>query len=141
MRQVCALPFPADADDIEARLPVLQLVARQVVESGSGNLPLLPGIDGCQWITEGCAGVRAHLDEDQRVAIERNQIDLAEGGTIILGNNSITLRREKFLGFTLSLLTEITPPLTSTHARRVAESTLVDQGHGRAHRQYGGMFR
>ena len=70
MGEVRPLPFPTNADHVKTRRPAMQTVARQVVERGFGDLPLLTRSDGLQRIPKGLASMRADLHEDDREVIE-----------------------------------------------------------------------
>ena len=104
MGEVRPLPCPPNADHVKTRLPAMQTVARQVVERGFGDLPLLTRSDGLQRIPKGLASMRAHLHEDDREVIEGNEVYFTERRAVISGNDRIALGTQKLLGFTLSVL-------------------------------------
>jgi len=141
MGEVRPLPFPTNADHVKTRRPAMQTVARQVVECGFGDLPLLTRSDGLQRIPKGLASVRADLHEDDREVIEGNEVYFTERRAVISGNDRIALGTQKLLGFTLSVLPKVTSSLADTHISRVTESAPDDQGQGGARPRLAPLFR
>ena len=141
MGEVRPFPFPTNADHIKPRRPAMQTVARQVVERGFGDLPLLTRSDGLQRIPKGLASMRAHLHEDDREVIEGNEVYFTERRAVISGNDRIALGTQKLLGFTLSVLPKVTSSLADTHISRVTESAPNDQGQGGAQPRLAPLFR
>ena len=104
MRDLGLLRFPANPNHIKARLTVLQVMPQEIMQRRLGDLTLFARIHGFQRITKLRTTMAAYLYEYDRVAIQGNEIDFAKRGPIILGDNRIVLRSEKFFRFTLPRL-------------------------------------
>ncbi len=85
------------------------------MQGGLRDLSLLAGIDRGQRIAKGRTCMGTHLDEDDRVLIQGNQINFTERGAIIFRDDGIALSSEKLLGFALALLPALTPSLACLH--------------------------
>src|SRR5690348_5118551 len=98
MSQAWILPFPTNTDHIKPRLTAMQAVTGEVVQSGLGDLPLFAGVDRRQWIAKGLTCMGAHLDKDDRLSIQGNEVNLSERGTVIFRDDGIALSRKKLFG-------------------------------------------
>src|SRR5690348_12938564 len=96
----------ADADYVEAGVPVVPPARRDEVPGDARQLRLLPAVDGL----ERCAGTRSapapHLDEHDHAAIERDEIDLAGAAAVVARHDRVTLGAEKRLRHRLAFAPE-----------------------------------
>src|SRR5690348_17097282 len=76
---LAAVVGPDDRDDVEAGAPIEEVVFLEELEGGEGEPALLLGSDG---LGGGPRAAGLDLDEDDRVAVARDQVDLAERGPV-----------------------------------------------------------
>jgi len=97
------------------------------VQGGFRDLALLAQIDRLKRITKGISRVGPYLDKDDRVALQRDQVNFAEGRAVILGEDSIALGRKKFFRLSLSLLSAFASFSAYLHGSKVTEGAPRDQ--------------
>jgi hypothetical protein len=100
-----------DADDVEPRRPLVPATRRQEVARHPPDLRLLPAVDGFERGPEPAARAGAHLDEHDRVAVERDDVDLAGAAAEVPHDHAPAEARHERRRHVLAAPARLPPPV------------------------------
>jgi hypothetical protein len=81
-------------------------VTQEIVLGDAGDLPALVARDRVEGRAEALAAAALDLDEDDRAAIEGDQVDLAELARVVALQDRVALAAQMLLGGVLALRAE-----------------------------------
>src|SRR5439155_19264228 len=104
-----------DAHHVEPCVAVVPAARREEVAGDAHHLRLLAADDGFERRAGGGPAPGPHLDEDEHVAVEGDQVDLAGAAAIVPVHDRVAAGAQELLGHRLPAPPELPPPI---HGRR-----------------------
>lgn len=103
---------PGNADNVEPRVPLVQLVLVQKKLRRPNHLALFARLHRFERRAEAMVGAGLHFDEDDHFAVEHDQIHLAGLAAIVALDQLVALFSEKSLGDFFAFLSQPFPKET-----------------------------
>src|SRR5207253_4348139 len=105
----------ADPHHVEARVAIVPAARREEVACDAHHLRLLAADHRFERGAGDGAATAPHLDEDEHVAVEGDQVDLAGAAAVVPGHDRVAAGAQELLGHRLPAPPELPPPI---HGRR-----------------------
>jgi len=99
----------SDADDVEAHRTLVETELAHELARGALDLELLAPLDRLERGAEPVLRARLHLDEDERVAVERDDVDLAVVTAIVPAHDGVAAPAQIARGRALSARSQELP--------------------------------